>query len=157
MPTPIQAAIRQTRPFANAGHEAVVGLMVVGDRIRRRFEQVAGPFGVTAQQYNVLRILRGGGTAGVPTLTIADRMIEHTPGITRLLDRLADKGLVRRERCEHDRRQVLCWITPAGARLLDAMDDAIRAADRAAVAALTPAEHKIRVRLLGRLLEREAD
>jgi len=58
----------------------------------------------------------------LPTLTVADRLIEHTPGITRLIDRLDVKGLVRRERPDEDRRQVYCFITKAGLELLLKLD-----------------------------------
>jgi DNA-binding MarR family transcriptional regulator len=155
MSSPIQRAIAQTKPFASPAHEATVGLMLAGDLIRRRLERVVEPYGITGQQYNVLRILRGGGKEGVPTLGIADRMIERTPGITRLLDRLEDKGLVRRERCDHDRRQVLCWMTSAGAKLLESMDRVINDGDQVAVAGLRSAEQKELVRLLGQIVEDE--
>ncbi|MCK7478307.1 MAG: MarR family transcriptional regulator [Candidatus Moduliflexus flocculans] len=59
---------------------------------------------------------QGGGPDGLPTLEVGARMVEETPGITRLLDRLESKGLVRRQRCPKDRRQHLCWITRGGAR-----------------------------------------
>jgi hypothetical protein len=59
--------------------------------VTRRLAGVVEPHGVTLQQYNVLRILRGAGEGGLPTLEIAQRMIEHAPGITRLLDRLERK------------------------------------------------------------------
>jgi DNA-binding MarR family transcriptional regulator len=77
---------------------------------------------VTLQQYNVLRILRGAGTDGLPTLDIATRMIERSPGITRLLDRLEARRLVRRVRCPEDRRQVLCYATAQALRLLADLD-----------------------------------
>ena len=155
MLSPVQRAIAQAKPFASPAHEATVGLMLVGDLIRRRLERVVEPYGITGQQYNVLRILRGGGKDGVPTLGIAERMIERTPGITRLLDRLEEKALVRRERCDRDRRQVLCWITPAGAKLLESMDRVINEADQVAVAGLRSPEQKELVRLLGRIVEDE--
>ncbi len=153
MTSPIQAAISQTRPFSSPGHEAVVGLMLVADSLRRRYARVSEPFGVTGQQYNVMRILRGGGKDGVPTLTIAARMIEQTPGITRLLDRLEEKALVRRERCDQDRRQVLCWITPAGLKLLESMDGAVKQADQDAIGSLKTVEQRELVRILGRIVE----
>ena len=152
-PSPIQAAISQNKPFSSPGHEAVIGLMLVADSLRRQFARVSEPFGVTGQQYNVLRILRGGGKEGVPTLTIAARMIEQTPGITRLLDRLEEKSLVRRERCDADRRQVLCWITPAGLKLLESMDAVVRQLECDVIASLKPAEQRALVRLLGRIVE----
>ncbi|HSN86827.1 MAG TPA: MarR family transcriptional regulator, partial [Thermoanaerobaculia bacterium] len=84
------------------------------DLVRRAIARLLEPYDMTPQQYNVLRILRGAGEEGIPTLEISDRMIEQAPGITRLLDRLEAKKLVRRQRCPEDRRQVLCWLTPEG-------------------------------------------
>lgn len=106
------------------------------------------PHDVTLQQYNVLRILRGGGTDGVPTLEVAARMIEQTPGITRLLDRLEAKGLVKRERCPKDRRQHLCWITPAGATLLETLDEPMLAAGEDVLKALDHDDRLAFIRLL---------
>ncbi len=118
----LQQELKQRKPFESVAQEALLGLMRTTDLVRRRVAAVIEPHGITLQQYNVLRILRGGGTDGVPTLDIADRMIEQTPGITRLLDRLEAKGFVRRQRCLKDRRQHLCWITPKSAALLEKLD-----------------------------------
>jgi DNA-binding MarR family transcriptional regulator len=102
--------------------DTVSTLMRAADLARRQMNAVVEPHGLTLQQYNVLRILRGAGADGVPTLEVAHRMIEQTPGITRLLDRLERKELIRRQRCPKDRRQHLCWITPKGLALLQKMD-----------------------------------
>jgi DNA-binding MarR family transcriptional regulator len=102
-PSAIERELKQTRPFPTRRGEAVVSLMRTADLLRRLLEQALEPLGVTAQQYNVLRILRGARPEPLPTLEIAERMIEHTPGITGLLDRLEAKKLVRRDRCESDR------------------------------------------------------
>ena len=118
----LQHEIRQGRPFQSVAHEAVVALMRTADLVRRQMAALVEPHGITLQQYNVLRILRGGGDEGVPTLHISERMIEQAPGVTRLLDRLEAKGLIRRRRCERDRRQHLCWIEPKGLALLDDID-----------------------------------
>ena len=56
------------------------------------------PSGLSATQYNVLRILRGAGEAGLACREIGERMIDHDPDITRLLDRLEARGLIARER-----------------------------------------------------------
>jgi DNA-binding MarR family transcriptional regulator len=131
----LQQELRQTRPFSSLASAGVIGLIRSADVVRRAMTEVVAPHGITLQQYNVLRILRGAGDTGLPTLEIAARMVEATPGITRLLDRLEAKTLVRRERCKYDRRQVLCWITPAAVELLEpldtAMDDAATHALRA--------------------------
>jgi len=102
--------------------DTVTTLMRAADLARRHMNAVVEPHGLTLQQFNVLRILRGAGGDGLPTLEVANRMVEETPGITRLLDRLEKKGLIRRQRCPRDRRQHLCWITAAGQALLQKMD-----------------------------------
>src|SRR4051812_29238229 len=122
MPSALQHELRQRRPFQSAAHEAVVGLMRTADLVRRQMTAQIEPHGITLQQFNVLRILRGAGEAGLPTLEVAERMIEQTPGVTRLLDRLEAKELVRRQRCPKDRRQHLCWITAKGLALLEKLD-----------------------------------
>jgi len=118
----IVSEIKQSKPFPTTEQEAVVALMKTCDHIRRIQCGVFAPCDLTEQQFNVLRILRGAGNEGLPTLTVADRLIEHTPGITRLIDRLEAKQLVRRERPEQDRRQVYCFITKTGLDLLASLD-----------------------------------
>ena len=118
----VQDEIRQRRPFPSVAQEAMVALMRTADLVRRHASALLEPHGLTLQQYNVLRILRGAGADGLPTLEIADRMIERTPGITRLLDRLEAKELVRRQRCPKDRRQHLCWATPKALAILQKID-----------------------------------
>ncbi|RPH55850.1 MarR family transcriptional regulator [bacterium] len=140
--------IRQRRPFRSLGQEAVLGLMRTTDLVRRGISRVLEPFDVTPQQYNVLRILRGAGEEGLPTLEIGDRMVEQAPGITRLLDRLEAKGLVTRKRCPEDRRQVLCWLTPAGRDLVERLDDPVDQADATALDMLTDEEKRELIRLL---------
>lgn len=149
--TALQRELQQNRPFRSASHEAVVSLMRTADVVHRQLAGVLDPYDVTLQQYNVLRILRGAGEAGVPTLGVAERMIEETPGVTRLLDRLEAKGYIRRERCPRDRRQHLCWITKDGARLLQTLDEPMAAAQDHAMAALTPAEQRQLIEFLDRV------
>jgi DNA-binding MarR family transcriptional regulator len=118
----IEREIRQRRPFPSKAQEGAVALLRTADLLRRALAGVVDPRGITPQQYNVLRILRGAGAEGLPTLEIGARMIEQAPGVTRLLDRLEEKGLVRRARCPRDRRRVLCRIAPSGLRLLASLD-----------------------------------
>lgn len=126
-----------------------MALLRTADVVRRYIARVLEPYGITPQQFNVLRILRGGaGEQGIPTLTIAERMIEEAPGITRLLDRLEAKGLVRRQRCPGDRRQVLCHPTPEGLELLGRIDDAMDGADEAALGTLSDEDKTQLIRLL---------
>ncbi len=144
----LQTEIQQSKPFRSLGQELVVGLLRTADLVRRAVDRALAPYDVTPQQYNVLRILRGSGEAGLPTLEISGRMLEQAPGITRLLDRLEAKGWVRRERCPQDRRQVLCWLTPPGLSLVEKLDDPVDAADREAVAMLSAADQERLLHLL---------
>ncbi|HYY96786.1 MAG TPA: MarR family transcriptional regulator [Pyrinomonadaceae bacterium] len=114
---------------------------------------MCAPFGITAQQYNVLRILRGAEPEGLPTLTIAERMIERTPGITRMIDRLEAKGLVAREVRPHDRRRVYCRITKKGLSLLKQLDEPVEEFNRSAFRTLSDAELRQLVALLERTWE----
>jgi DNA-binding MarR family transcriptional regulator len=124
----IREEIQQTRPFPSAADEALVALLRTADALRRALERRLQPHGITLQQYNVLRILRGAGAEGLPTLDVASRMIEESPGITRLLERLETKKLVTRLRCPQDHRQVLCFATGAALRLLARLDRPMTAA-----------------------------
>ena len=133
----IQDEIKQNKPFPAATAEAAVALLHTADLVRRSVAAVVEPHGITPQQYNVLRILRGAGESGLPTLDIVERMVEQTPGITRLIDRLESKKLVIRKRCATDRRQVFCRITRSGLALLARLDRPLRDAEDAALATLS--------------------
>jgi DNA-binding MarR family transcriptional regulator len=123
-------------------------LLSTADRVKTFFETVCAPFDITGQQYNVLRILRGAEPEGLPTLTIAERVIEKTPGITRMIDRLESKGLVSREVRPHDRRCVYCRITKKGLNLLRLLDEPVEEFNRAAFRGLSATELKQLVALL---------
>ena len=141
--------LKQTRPFSSPAHEGVVSILRTAAIVQRHISRVVDGSGITIQQYNVLRILRGAGSAGLPTLAIRNRMIEEAAGITRLLDKLETAGHVVRERSTPDRRQVLCHITPAGLRLLTQLDEPVDAANDYALAMLDDAERHALVELLG--------
>src|SRR6266550_7783512 len=140
--------IKQQKPFPSKEQEAAVTLLRTADVIRRHLAAVISPRGITLQQYNVLRILRGAGGDGLPTLEIASRMVERAPGVTRLLDRLEAKAFVRRHRGPRDRRQILCWITPPGLALLEELDAPMRDGARAFMAPLGPRDLPAFIRLL---------
>jgi MarR family transcriptional regulator, organic hydroperoxide resistance regulator len=152
----LREEIRQSKPFDSAAQEAILALYRTTDLLQRRFSKLIEPHGISLQQYNVLRILRGAGKQGTPTLEIAERMIEQTPGITRLLDKLERKRLVRRERCPEDRRQVLCWITKEGLELLAELDKPISATGISAMQPLAVSEQRSLIALLERVRAHEA-
>jgi DNA-binding MarR family transcriptional regulator len=150
----IRSEIKQQRPFPSPHQEALVALIRTADMLRRVVGGVVEPHRITAQQYNVLRILRGAGDQGLPTLEIASRMIEQTPGITRLIDRLESKKLVSRERSSTDRRCVYCRITAAGLDLLASLDAPVEDASGLSLASLTKRELAQLVEMLDRARER---
>ena len=143
--TTLQKEIGQAKPFRNLSQEAVLAIVRTADVLKRRFN-VVEEYGVTHQQYNVLRILRGARPEALPTMEIARRMIENTPGITGLLDRLEEKGLVARARDADDRRCSRCTITAKGLDLLKELDGPVNHAEEQAVAVLSRAD-------LGKLVE----
>lgn len=150
-PITLREEIKQQRPFRSAGQEATLGLLRTADLVRRHFSQVLEPAGITQQQYNVLRILRGAGEEGLPTLSIIDRLLERTPGITRLIDRLEKKGWVERRRDSRDRRQVVCTINAAGLDLLAQLDPVMDRADDECMAVLTIREQRMLIELLDKV------
>ncbi len=135
---------------APAAQRAVVAILRAADSVRRRMAEALDPHGITGQQYNVLRILRGAHPEPLPTLEIGERLMERNPGITRLLERLEQKRLVRRARGATDRRLVRCHITPEGLALLAELDGPIARANEQVFAGFDPAE----VRAISGLLER---
>lgn len=147
----LQRELRQTRPFMSRAQEATVAIMRTADVLRRRVAAVTEPHGITPQQYNVLRILRGARGEPLATLEIGNRLIERMPGTTRLLDRLEEKALVRRERSAEDRRLVHCWITEEGLALLARLDEALDAVDNASAAVLSGPEIEALIDALERI------
>ena len=144
----LETDIKQTKPFVSAYQEAALSILHTADALRRHYIEVITPFGVTPQQYNVLRIVRGAGEAGIPSLEIAERMIERSPGMTRLLDRLEEKNLVTRTRSREDRRVVFCNLTMQGAALLKRMDPHIKKGEERALESLETSSLRELTRLL---------
>lgn len=136
----IRDDIRQSRPFRSRSQEATIALLRTASVVGRTYTRVLEPYDLSFAQYNALRIIRGAGSGGIPTLAIRERMIEEGTTITRLLDKLEAAGFIRRERSFPDRRQVLCFATATGKRLLDRIDPAVDAADEEAMAALSAAQ-----------------
>ena len=121
--------IQQTR-FESAAQEALLNLLVAADHLRARTERLCAEFGLSASQYNVLRILRGVHPQGHSRCEIARRMIERAPDVTRLVDRLEKRGWVERDRSERDRRLSISRITAAGLELLQTIDPRLKQEQR---------------------------
>ena len=114
--------IRQTKPFALREEEAFLNLGRTWEFLQGRVADVLKPFELTPTQYNMLRILRGAGAEGVTCSQACERMITPEPDVTRLLDRLEARQLIRRERSRNDRRVVVTRITKEGLGLVDSID-----------------------------------
>ncbi|MBZ5663037.1 MAG: MarR family transcriptional regulator [Acidobacteriia bacterium] len=121
----LQAELKQTIPFTSREQEAFLSLMRTASALQTQIEAFLKEFGLTGTQYNALRILRGAGPEGLPCREIGERMITHDPDITRLLNRLEDRGFVERTRDKHDRRVIYGKITATGLKLLKEMDGPI--------------------------------
>ena len=121
-PRGLQAELKQTVPFGSREQEAFLSLLRTADALQAQVEMWLKEFGLTGTQYNALRILRGAGPNGLPCREIGERMITHDPDITRLLNRLEDRGLVERTRDKSDRRVIFGKVTSAGVKLLREMD-----------------------------------
>ncbi|MBI5432364.1 MAG: MarR family transcriptional regulator [Planctomycetes bacterium] len=144
--------LKQSRPFRSLAQEALLAVMVTSDRLASRLDrELAAAGDITRQQYNVLRILRGAGAEGLPTLEIAERMIERTPGVTRLLDRLELKGWIERQRSAEDRRQVRCKVSRSGLALLARLDAIVDEFDDLPDSAFGDAELRELIRMLDAL------
>ena len=150
MKSRLKDEIKKRDPFESLEQEVFLNLMRTADVLARDIEEQFKPIDLSATQYNVLRILRGAGPKGLPTLEIAQRMIEQTPGITRLIDHLETKTLVLRERCPTDRRQVFCRISKEGLALLARLDKPVQQAEEVALAGLSPRQLTQLVTLLDR-------
>jgi DNA-binding MarR family transcriptional regulator len=118
----LQVELKQKIPFTSREAEAYLSLLRTSDALQAQVEAQLKEFGLTGTQYNALRILRGPGPEGLPCREIGERMITRDPDITRLLDRLEDRGFVQRTRAKHDRRVIYGKITAAGLKLLREMD-----------------------------------
>lgn len=103
-----------------------VALVKAADTLALQAEQLLKASGLSATQYNVMRILRGAEPAGLACRAIGERMISHDPDITRLLDRMEKRGLITRERQTDDRRVVKTRITAAGLAALKILDAPVR-------------------------------
>ena len=147
----LQAEMRQGRPFRSASQEATVALLRTASVVTRAFARLIEPSGLSFAQYNALRIIRGAGSGGIPTLSIKERMVDEGTTITRLLDKLEAAGLVQRERSFPDRRQVICYVTDDGKRVLDELDPKVDALDEQVVATLPPARLKELIRTLDQI------
>lgn len=118
----LRSEIKQEAPFRSLEEEAYLSVIRTADLMSRSMAVAFKDFGLTLTQYNVLRILRGAGAEGLPSGEVGERMITREPDITRLLDRMEERGWVHRRRDATDRRVMLAYLTLAGRELVDQLD-----------------------------------
>ncbi len=143
------AAKRRAPPrFDSREQEAFLNLWRTYDRLRALEDDLFGKFELTPQQYNLLRLLKARTPERVPTLALAERLVSRAPDITRMLDKLEQRGLIVRERLAEDRRTVRVGITPAGQTLLREVATPLRECHRRQLGHLSARDLKRLTRLL---------
>jgi DNA-binding MarR family transcriptional regulator len=111
--------------FPNQKVKALINIKYTANWINSHENEFFRGHGISSQQYNILRILRGA-SEPIKVQLIKERMIERAPNATRLMDKLCDKNFIERIRCEHDRRVVYINITKPGMDLLSEIDSNIK-------------------------------
>jgi DNA-binding MarR family transcriptional regulator len=134
--------------FDSPQQEAFLNLWRTYDRLKMLEDELFGRYELTAQQYNALRLLRAAHPQKVPTLTLAGQLVSRAPDITRLLDKLYERGLIDRERPAENRRTVCIGITDAGRALLAELTGEVRECHLRQLGHLTPEELRVLVELL---------
>ncbi len=122
----LQLELQQTKPFAQVEEEAHLNIRRTADVLSQLFSDLLAEYELTGTQYNVLRILRGAGDAGLSCKEIGARMVRRDPDITRLLDRLEKRELTTRIRSRQDRRALIVRIGPDGLALLKELDSRVQ-------------------------------
>jgi DNA-binding MarR family transcriptional regulator len=117
----IKDKLRQ-KEFKTEGQKVFLSVLVAAAYLKEQFSYVCGKEKISLQQYNILRILKGAYPQGYARCHISERMIEKSPDITRLIDRLLKQGLVRRDKGSDDKRQSITKITDKGIELIQRLD-----------------------------------
>lgn len=139
--------------FDSPQQEVFLNLWRTYDRLRALEDELFGRHGLTAQQYNALRLLRAAHPDKLPTLTLASKLVSRAPDITRLLDKLHARGLIERDRPQDNRRVVNVGITPSGLAVLEALSQEVQACHERQLGHLSAAEMKSLVELLRKARE----
>jgi DNA-binding MarR family transcriptional regulator len=114
------------RPFDSLEQEVFLSLWRTYDRLRALEEELFGRYDLTPQQYNALRLLASRHPETIRTLELGARLVSRAPDITRLLDKLEQRGLIGRDRPADNRRVVHIGITAAGLALLRELSEPLR-------------------------------
>jgi DNA-binding MarR family transcriptional regulator len=123
----LQAEIKQTKPFESVQEELWLNVSRTSAVLSHVVEQKLRPSGLSPTQYNVLRILRGAGDAGLVQHEVGERLVAQVPDVPRILTRMEKAGWIERVRGTADRRVMRVTLTQEGLELLNAVDPAMRA------------------------------
>ncbi len=129
----IGGEIKQSK-FKSTHQKAVLNLLFTANWIQNKQRELFEPYGITNQQYNILRILRGQQPNSISGAEIKSRMLDKNSDVSRLLDRLIGKKLVAKTQCPEDKRASNVSITHAGLELLQKLDDDINSMDKQLIA-----------------------
>jgi DNA-binding MarR family transcriptional regulator len=129
-----------TRRFDSPQQEVFLALWRTYDRLRAYEDELFARFELTPQQYNALRLLRAEHPGALPTLVVAERLVSRAPDITRLLDKLDERGLITRVRPPENRRSVLVAIAEPGLKLLDEIAIPLRECHGRQLGHMSPAD-----------------
>ena len=147
----LQQEIQQRKPIRLLEEETTLNLARTADLLMQRLVEVLKPHTLSPTQYNVLRILRGAGAEGASCKDIGSRMVARDPDITRMMDRLENRGLLTRDRAKEDRRIVTHKLTPAGLDLVNSLDEPVDAANQEAMRHMSRAKLRELIGLLEEL------
>jgi DNA-binding MarR family transcriptional regulator len=142
-------------PTTRLADQLFVAILKTADALSQEAEQLIKAAGLTAAQYNVLRILRGAEPDGLLCRGISERMISRDPDITRLLDRMEGHQLITRERQTEDRRVIKTRITHEGLKLLKKLDRPVHELHKKQFGHLSSARLKQLAELLAEVQKRE--
>ncbi len=141
----------QQKKFVDVYQKAHINVLFTSSWLNQHIHDILKPFGISWQQYNILRILRGMASRPASIKLLTRRMIDKTSNASRLVDKLDRKGLVRREVCAHDRRRVDVYLTEAGHELLSTTSELMELRMRERMSALSPDEAEALNKLLDKM------
>ncbi len=144
----IRSTRKTARRFDSRQQEAYLALWRTYDRLRALEDDLFAEYDLTAQQYNLLRLLQVSHPEIVPTLSVVARLVSRAPDVTRMLDRLEERDLIARSRSTEDRRAVLVGITESGLALLEQIAEPLRECHERQLGHLSPSDLKALVQLL---------
>jgi DNA-binding MarR family transcriptional regulator len=135
-------ARHRVRRFDSPQQETYLALWRTYDRLRSLEDSLFAEFELTAQEYNLLRLLRAASPDAVPTLSMVDRLVSRAPNVTRMLDHLEERGFIVRCRSTEDRRAVLVSITDSGLALLERIAEPLKECHERQLGHLSPSDMK---------------